>query len=535
MKASLLHAAGLLALLAVFPASPQAQTQTLVFDTIHVDAQAATTSFPHFWEQTFGSGRAILSLRESYRDDLRSVKQVTSFDSVRFHGILMDQVGLYDPDRKTQNPGLAAEAANDASVYNFSYIDQIYDGLLANGVRPYVELSFMPKKMASDPAALHAFWYKQNVSPPKDYAIWDAMITAFARHLIARYGLEEVSHWDFEVWNEPNLDFWGGEPKQATYFTLYEHTARALKAASDRIRVGGPATAQAAWVGDFLAFCKKNNVPVDFASTHVYANDTAPDVLHTNEVIPRDKMVCRAVKMVHQEIEQSAFPEMPLYFSEYNASYANEPDVTDTTYMGPWLATTISQCDGLVQNMAYWAFSDVFEEQGVVRTPFYGGFGLIAEDSIPKPAFNAFAMLHRLGDRRLKVDSDSALATLRADGSLVVAVWNYAPPAGIGATYTPPPASLGPEKTMRLNFAGVEKSADVTLFRVDPTHGNVVSAFDAMGRPATPSREQIVALRKAGAASPAEHLTLQNGELSVTVPAQGLIVLEIGAARKPKR
>ncbi len=142
----------------------------------------------------------------------------------------MDEVGLYDPDRQTKNPGLAAQKANDASVYNFSYIDQIYDGLLANGVRPFVELSFMPAKMASDPKALHPFWYHPNVSPPKDYAVWDAMITALAQHLVERYGLDEVAHWKFEVWNEPNLDFWGGSPKQATYFELYDHTARALKA-----------------------------------------------------------------------------------------------------------------------------------------------------------------------------------------------------------------------------------------------------------------------------------------------------------------
>src|ERR1700744_6118146 len=150
--------------------------------SLTIDANSPTTPFPHFWEQTFGSGRAILALRDSYRRDLRTVKEATNFQSIRFHGILMDEVGLYDPDRQTKNPGLAAVAANDASVYNFSYIDQIYDGLLDNGVRPYVELSFMPKKMASDPAALHAFWYKQNVSPPRDYKVWDAMITAFAQH-----------------------------------------------------------------------------------------------------------------------------------------------------------------------------------------------------------------------------------------------------------------------------------------------------------------------------------------------------------------
>jgi len=163
---------------------------------------------------------------------------------------------------------------------------------------------------------------------------------------------------------KPNIDFWVGNPKQATYFELYDHTARAIKKVSPRIRVGGPSTAQAAWVTQFLEYCKQNGVPVDFVSSHVYANDTAKDVFGTSEEIPRDQMVCRSVKKVHDEIAASAFPLVPLIFSEYNASYANEPDVTDTVYMGPWLATTISQCDGLTAAMSYWAFSDVFEEQG---------------------------------------------------------------------------------------------------------------------------------------------------------------------------
>src|ERR1019366_2752001 len=153
---------------------------------------------------------------------------------------------------------------------------------------------------------------------------------------------------------------------------------------------------------------------------HVYANDTADNVLGTNENIPRDTMVFRAVQKVHNEIVASASPNIPLIFSEYNASYANEPNVTDSTFMGPWLANTIRLCDGLTQSMAYWAFSDVFEEQGVVRTPFYGGFGLIAADNIPKPTLNIFTLLHKLGDRRLASASDSTLVTESAAGSLAI-------------------------------------------------------------------------------------------------------------------
>lgn len=498
-------------------------------ESITVDAKASGTPFPHFWEQTFGSGRAILSLREGYRQDLRTVKQATDFKSIRFHGILMDEVGLYDPDRQTKNPGLAAEKANDASVYNFSYIDQIYDGLLENGVRPYVELSFTPAKMASDPKALHPFWYHPNVSPPKDYNAWDAMMRALAQHLVDRYGLDEVATWKFEMWNEPNLDFWAGEPKQSTYFELYDHTARALKAVSPRLQVGGPATAQAAWVTPFLEHVKKSGAPLDFVSTHVYANDRAEDVFGTHEQIPRETMVFRSVQKVHEEIAHSAFPHLPLIFSEYNASYANEPDVTDAPYIGPWLANTIRLCDGIVQNMSYWAFSDVFEEQGVVRSPFYGGFGLIAADHIEKPALHVFAALHRLGDRRLAVKSDSALATTDGQGHVAMALWDYAPPDGIGATYTPPPPGTRAVKTFHLQVAHVAQDAPVEVLRVDDEHGNVVKAFDAMGRPPGDlTQAQVKQLQAASAAAPPEHLHLSGGKLDITVPAHGLAVVLVG-------
>ncbi|TLZ25588.1 MAG: SDR family NAD(P)-dependent oxidoreductase [Gammaproteobacteria bacterium] len=387
-------------------------------ESITVDAAAPTQPFPHFWERMFGSGRAVLSLRESYREDLRAVRAVTAVAYVRFHAILHDEVGVYSEDSKGE------------PVYNFSYIDQIYDGLLANGVRPLIELGFMPRQLAGADIR-QSFWYRPVVAPPKDYGRWDALIGAFAGHLVERYGIGEVSRWYFEVWNEPNLDFWGGEPRQSTYWTLYDHTARALKAVDPRLRVGGPATAQAAWVPAFIEHCEHEHVPVDFVSTHVYGDDTAQDVFGTKERIPRERMVCRAVQKVHAEIQASARPSLPLIWTEFNATFANHPEITDALYMGPWLGETIRQCDGLVQDMSYWTFSDVFEEQGVVKTPFYGGFGLLAAGGIPKPAFNAFALLHQLGEQRLASAAEGALLTRRADGALVIALWNY---ADIGAT-----------------------------------------------------------------------------------------------------
>jgi xylan 1,4-beta-xylosidase len=488
---------GIPALLAQSPAGARDS------DVIQIDASAPAHPFPHFWEKMFGSGRAILTLRQSYRQDLRDVKQITGFEYVRFHAIFHDEVGIYDEDDQGH------------ALYNFSYADQIYDGLLANGVRPFVELSFMPKKLAAK-EALHAFWYKQNVSPPKDWNKWDDLIAQFARHLVDRYGIDEVAQWYFEVWNEPNLDFWTGEPKQATYWQLYDHTARSIKQVSPRLRVGGPATAQAAWADAFIRHCAENKVPVDFVSSHVYGNDRAQDVFGTDEKIPRDQMVCRAVKKVHDQIRSSIMPNLPLIWTEYNASYFNEPAVTDSIYIGPWLAETIRQCDGLVEIMSYWTFSDVFEEQGVVKQPFYGGFGLIAADDIPKPSYNTFKLLHRLGDERISIDSNSVLVTRQRDGSLVVAAWNLVPPDQAGVS-----------KTIHLRFEHLAGSRRAYISRVDRDHGDVHPAYEKMGQPRYPTQEQLKVLQQAAQLPPAEIRELTGGELTLDLAPDALAVVEV--------
>jgi xylan 1,4-beta-xylosidase len=373
----------------------------------------------------------------------------------------------------------------------------------------------MPKALAAH-LDYHAFWYKPIVSPPGDYTKWDALITAFAQHLINRYGIDEVSQWYFEVWNEPNLDFWTGAPKQQTYFELYDHTARALKAVSPRLRVGGPATAQAAWVGDFIGHTTSYHVPLDFVSTHVYGDDSTEDVFHDHRSIAPHQMVCNAVRKVHDEIERSARPQLPLIWSEFNATYMNKQDITDSIYIGPWMADTISQCDGLTGMMSYWTFSDVFEEQGVIKTPFYGGFGLMAEDGIPKPAFDAFELLHTLGTQRLPVAADDVLATRRKDGAVVIAAWNLVEPGAGGA-----------DKTIDFDVKGVAADARATVRRVDAAHGDTLDAWKKMGSPKYPTQAQIAALRKAAEIGPPQVQALHGSQLTLTLPPMGLALIEI--------
>ncbi len=482
---------------------------------IEIDARAPGTPFPHFWEQAFGSGRAILALRASYRADLRELKKVADFRYVRFHAIFHDEVGVYDEDSR------------GTPVYNFSYVDQIYDGLLENGVRPFVEISFMPKKLAAR-QDVHPFWYRQIVSPPKDYAKWDGLIHAFASHLVERYGIDEVAQWYFEVWNEPNIDFWTGEPKQASYFELYDHTARALKAVSPRLRVGGPATAAADWVSAFLAHLAQDGVPVDFVSTHGYADDTVENLFHSQEDVPLDERVCRAIGKVHAQIRHSASPGLPLMWTEWNVpSFGERYHARDTIYVGAALAEDIRQCDGLVDIMSYWTFDDVFEENGVVREPLNGAFGTIAAGGIKKPSYYAYALLHRLGETRLANPAPNVLVTRRADGTLVVATWNVVDPD-----------RSGEPRTVTLRFRNLPEAAPLILRRVDATHGNVLPAYAAMGSPPYPTPAQVQQLNRASAPGAPERSSVQHGEIRLTVPVNGLVVVELpfnAAARRSAR
>ena len=491
-------------------------------ETIQIDATAPSTPFPHFWEEMFGSGRAILSLRESYRDDLRAVKKITDFQYVRFHAILHDEVGIYNEDEHG-NP-----------VYNFAYVDQIYDGLLKNSVRPVVEISFMPKKLAFNPDALHPFWYKQNVSPPKSMERWSDLITHFAQHLIDRYGIDEVAQWYFEVWNEPNIDFWNGIPRQKSYFELYARTARSLKGVSPRLRVGGPATAAAAWIPEFLKFAAENTVPVDFVSTHGYADDTVEDLFGTNDDIPddipMDERVCRAVKKVRGEIAASSSPKLPLLWTEWNVQGMKES--RDTSFVGPALANTIRQCDGAVDMLSFWTFSDVFEENGPIRKPLEGNFGLRAEGGINKPSYYDFALLHELGDQRIANSSRHAIVTKQKDGRLVTAVWNIVDPDKTAATDG---TTKGAATTMQLVFRGVPANAAVSISRVDNEHSNTVAAYKAMNSPRYPTEAQVLKLNEQTALGAPQKTALHDGKLDLSLEPNALVLITLESPSAARR
>jgi xylan 1,4-beta-xylosidase len=467
--------------------------------------------FPHFWENIFGSCHAPVTLAECWRNDARLLHQLLNRKYIRFHGIFDREVGLVD------------RVTDQELVLNFTRVNMIYDGLLEVGLRPFVELGFTPPELSQEPKIFHPFWYHQCVSPPRSYTEWSEFIFKFIKHLVERYGTTEVAEWFFEVWNEPNIDFWAGEPKFETYCELYQATARAVKKANPRLRVGGPATAAAEWVEPFIGFCAKNEVPLDFISTHCYPNDPF-QMLGLSEQPPLSETVYLVAKKIRSQVQNSRMPELPVFFTEYNAGFGGKHGL-DGPYVGAWMANNIRLCHGVVEGLAYWTFTDaMFEEGGPFRSPFQGpsylnrdkgGFGLIATHNIPKAGFNALQLLHRLGDRRIPLDSNSAILTKSsATKNLALALWNYSDPE-----------VEGERKSFRMQLANPEVyKQEATIQVVDETRGNAVRRWNLMGSPQFPTLEQISELQRAAMLPAPETISLQE---VINLDPHALALLEI--------
>jgi xylan 1,4-beta-xylosidase len=307
-------------------------------------------------------------------------------------------------------------------------VDRFIDQLKAVRLRPFVECGFMPEALASGTQTI--FWWKGNVTPPKSQAEWAEFIEAFARHEIARRGLAELRQWYFEVWNEPNLDgFWTGG--QDGYFQLYATTARALKGVDAKLRVGGPATAGMAWIPEFLAYCKENDVPIDFISSHSYAATQGFLDEHGQGggtvLVTTPETLFAEFTRAREDIRKSAFPKLPLFITEWGPSYSPRDPIHDSYLCSPFILEKLRQCEGVVDGMSYWAFTDQFEEPGPPREPFHGGFGLMNVDGLRKPAFFAYRFLAELHKDEVPLDVPHVIATKKGPDVRVL-LWNYSPP-----------------------------------------------------------------------------------------------------------
>src|SRR5687767_14066654 len=425
--------------------------------TFQCDFSQQGCELTHCWEHTVGSCHAPLALRADWQAQLRRCHDELGFQYVRFHGLLSDDTGT-------------VVRHNDALLYSFFNCDQVIDFLLSIGMRPFVELSFMPTALASGSKTV--FHYRGNVTPPKDYQAWAALIHKLVAHWVDRYGVREVSKWFFEVWNEPNLKaFWTGSMRD--YFRLYQVTARAIKKVHRSLKVGGPATARDGWIDEFVEFCRAGKIPLDFVSTHHYPTDALGH--EDDDTLTQLAHSERGRLRQWTQDTRSKARGMPVYYTEWNSSSNPRDPMHDEPYAAAFVAKTALEASDLVAAYSFWTFSDIFEENYFPSMPFHGGFGLLNLHGIAKPTYRAFELLHKLGNERLLVDGLHETVTAwvtRDNASVRVLLVNHALPRHSIA-----------HVRARVHLTQASEPSAAWAERIDDNHANAKRHWQALGAP----------------------------------------------------
>jgi xylan 1,4-beta-xylosidase len=463
---------------------------------INVDFSKEKGDLNTMFNECVGAGRANEGLRADWQQQLAYVKKECGFRYIRMHGLLTDDMGVYKEDN-LGNP-----------EYNYMYVDVLFDFLQSIGMKPFVELGFMPNALASGRETI--FWWRGNVTPPKDYDKWAALIKNLTEHFTERYGEEEVKTWYFEVWNEPNLTpgFWTGT--QDDYFKLYKYSANAVKSVNPAYRVGGPGTAGAAWEPEMIAFCEKNNVPIDFVSAHSYGvNQGYLDEYGNSGTIlaPQEFAVSGDVLQSRKEISESAKPNLELHYTEWSASYTPADPIHDSYHEAAYVLQKLKQVGDAAQSMSYWVFTDIFEESAPRFTPFHGGFGMLNTQGINKPVFYAYQFLNRLGNTELFNEDKMSWVSKNDDGNIQVLVYDF--------TYTHPGDSVNnqvyyirdlPSKSkgkLKININNIpEGNYSLEVYKVGYRCNDAYTTYFDLGRPNQLTKKQVEQIKMINNGSP---------------------------------
>lgn len=473
----------------------QASKQQVQERVINVDFKNTAGALNTMFRECVGAGRANEGLRVDWQQQLAYVRKECGFRYIRMHGLLTDDMAVYTEDK------------NGQPMYNYMYIDVLFDFLHSIGMKPFVELGFMPGALASGPQTI--FWWRGNVTPPKNYEKWAGLVKDLTEHFTERYGAEEVKTWYFEVWNEPNLSpgFWTGT--QEDYFKLYRYAAQAVKSVNKAYRVGGPGTAGAAWEPEMIAYCHKNKVPIDFVSTHSYGvkQGFLDEYGNSGTVLAKEEgAVSGDVLQSRKEIAGSPMPDLELHYTEWSASYTPADPVHDSYHSASYVLQKMKQVGNAANSMSYWVFTDIFEEPGPRFTPFHGGFGMLNTQGINKPVFYSYQFLNRLGNIEL-VNKDAASWVCKdTAGNIQALFWDH--------TYTMPDSVNNQQYFIRdlpsrskgklkINIAHVPRGHyALEVYKVGYRSNDAYSTYLSMGRPSQLTRQQVEQIKKQNDGSP---------------------------------
>lgn len=384
----------------------------------YIIKEGAEVSFHNNVDFCIGTGRMGLALQKEYQEQLKFIQDKIGFRYIRGHGLFSDDMAIYNEYED--------ELGEIKVEYNFTYLDLVMDNYKAVNLRPFLELGFMPEKLASGSQTV--FYWNGNVTPPKSYKKWGELIKETLLHLIERYGLEEVIQWPIEVWNEPNLKGFWENADMKEYFKMFEYTFNCIKEIDNRFRVGGPAICgveDELWVKEFMSFCKNKNIPLDFVTRHHYTTSLPIHKGHYGYAeLNEPEEGFRNLETTRSIIDSfKEYRNLEIHITEFNTSYIPNCPLHDTNQNAAYIMHQLTRLGYVNESYSYWTFGDIFEENGVPFTPFHGGFGLVANGCIPKPTFWAFQFMKQLKGKCIHKSCDSVIVECE-NGVLRGSTWN---------------------------------------------------------------------------------------------------------------
>lgn len=424
-----------------------------------------------------GTGRMGLALQKEYMEQLKAVQEDIGFKHIRGHGLFSDDMAIYH-EYEDKNGNICAE-------YNFTYLDLVMDSYMEVGIKPFIELGFMPQKMASGDQTI--FYWKGNVTPPRDYKLWNDMVVATLKHLMERYGADEVVTWPIEVWNEPNLPgFWKGADMDE-YLVLFEESFNAIKKLDSRFRVGGPAICgveDKKHMKFFMEFINNKKIPIDFITRHHYTSELPNPDGHYGYIELRELKESFETLNDSREIIDS-YPDYKgteMHITEFNTSYIPDAPIHDTNQNAAYVASMLAILGDTSESYSYWTFGDIFEEKGVPFTPFHGGFGMMANRGIRKPTYYAFKFFKELQGQ----------CVLKSDNCVIC----YKDGIYKGVAFNSRVQRTGEELELKLEFEAKTAEYSVIKKTVDEDTCNPLKVWHVMGEPSSLSDDQIRLLKE---------------------------------------
>lgn len=511
---------------------------------IIIDRNGQTEPTNFTWQEGMGNDHAYQLHRSDVCEHIKMVHDELGIKSIRCHGVFDDD--MLTVQRMSDYRMFRTIPGNKKiKEVNFRQVGHIYDNLLTAGVKPFVELSFMPSALASGKKL--GLRYDPNITMPKSLKEWDEYITAFITFLINRYGKEEVESWKFEVWNEPDLScFFAGTQKD--YFKLYETTARAIKRVDDKLMVGGPSTSACLWLTEFIDFVEKNKVPCDFISTHHYPGDAFGNFINLNNVKHMFKASQDAVKnntplsdtmtnmfflpddfarfdkgaLARLDDEaKSKVGNRPLYITEWNSMAVFGSPVHDEKYSAAFLVKTVMDLNDACDAYMFWCCSDLFEEQFMLPKPFVGSYGVVSNDGIPKPNFWGFKILSQLYRNRLSIakrtHEDVEYAAFVEDDKSQVLLFTQSQDYFKNESY---------EIEIEVN----QNAKRVTAQIIDDAHCNPKAEWTKLGKPDNLTRNQVTEIKEKTKLVAEEVLFVNENEavkIKVTMKTNEVVLLTI--------